>query len=173
MLYAYSSWPWLIFLKPLQIIRNCDLRVYALHNWFNLFIFSDKSYKVLFFAHRGYLQALKLHDLKLSGYEYRIFTRIVESWITFVDRIGGVIVSVPALSAVDRGFEAEWVKPKIIKLVFQDSTHITCLKLQSNLYIKKATLGNLKMSSLLSNRLKLYALFINLTGKMRLPCIGR
>jgi hypothetical protein len=34
--------------------------------WFNRFIFSEEfCNKVLFFAHRGHLQALKVHDLKL------------------------------------------------------------------------------------------------------------
>ena len=35
-----------------------------------------------------------------------------------MNRIGGVMVSVLALSAVDRGFKPGWVKPKTIKLVF-------------------------------------------------------
>jgi hypothetical protein len=85
--------------------------------WFNRFIFSEEfCNKVLFFAHRGHLQALKICDLKLlclesivrfkrqdnqsrnlnwkiwsereqkfsgyinspSGYQYRIFTRILQ-----------------------------------------------------------------------------------------------
>ena len=36
----------------------------------------------------------------------------------FFNRIGGLMVSVLASSAVDRGFEPGQVKPKTIKLVF-------------------------------------------------------
>jgi hypothetical protein len=35
-----------------------------------------------------------------------------------INRISGVMVNVLALSAVDRGFEPDRVKPKTIKLVF-------------------------------------------------------
>jgi ABC-type uncharacterized transport system permease subunit len=36
----------------------------------------------------------------------------------FLSRIGGVMVNMPASCAWDRGFEPDWVKPKIMKLVF-------------------------------------------------------
>ena len=39
-----------------------------------------------------------------------------------VDRIGGVMVNVLTLSAVEPGFKAGWVKPKTIKLVFVESS---------------------------------------------------
>ena len=53
----------------------------------------------------------KLIDNMFMTYEHVLFTLVIS-------RIGGVIVSVLASSAVYRGFEPDRVKPKTIKLVF-------------------------------------------------------
>ena len=42
-------------------------------------------------------------------------------WYKYVNHIGGVMVSVIASSAVDRGFEPRSGKPKTVKLVFDAS----------------------------------------------------
>ena len=54
--------------------RRCCIRQASfMISWFKQFIFSEKLYmKILFFTHRGHLQALKVRDLCLCLLKYRI-----------------------------------------------------------------------------------------------------
>ena len=57
----------------------------------------------------------------LNNIEVYLIPLLVLKIIQLHHRTGGVMVSVLASSAVDRGFEPRWIKPKPIKLVFVGS----------------------------------------------------
>ena len=63
--------------------------------------------------------SIQINSIQTEGEKYNLILEVlINTFKGTLNRIGGVMVSVLASSAVDRGFEPDRVKPKTIKLVF-------------------------------------------------------
>ena len=63
--------------------------------------------------------SIQINTIQTEGEKYNLILEVlINTFKGTLNRIGGVMVSVLASSAVDRGFEPDRVKPKTIKLVF-------------------------------------------------------
>ena len=74
--------------------------------------------------------SIQINSIQTEGEKYNLILEVlINTFKGTLNRIGGVMVSVLASSAVDRGFEPGRVKPKTIKLVFVASPLSTQQKL--------------------------------------------
>ena len=63
--------------------------------------------------------SIQINTIQTEGEKYNLILEVlINTFKGTLNRIGGVMVSVLASSAVDCGFEPDRVKPKTIKLVF-------------------------------------------------------
>ena len=63
--------------------------------------------------------SIQINSIQTEGEKYNLILEVlINTFKGTLNRIGGVMVSVLASSAVDCGFEPDRVKPKTIKLVF-------------------------------------------------------